>query len=228
MKAIRLLSGKFFSVLFPLFLAVILVGCGSLPGPPPPAFSGNTNVTVLLSSTANDQLSEFDVSLASLSLTNKAGNTINLFQTTQSQTPHNVEYIHVNGGIEPLLTVSVPQGVYTAATASIGNATFTCETIDASSGNIDISTFAYGQTPSNQVTVNLPAPVTITGTAMGLSLNMLVFKVCELSQHLCYEWYRTVFYKSNIQSDARNVVAAIGQRSRRIKFTRRGFFGYRS
>jgi hypothetical protein len=176
MKAIRLLCGKSFpAVLFILLIAAfITTGCGGLPGPPPPAFTGNTNVTVLLSSTANDQLSEFDVSFESLSLTNQAGKAIDVFQTAQSQTPHNLEFIHLNGGTEALLTVSVPQGVYSAATASIGSASFTCETLDPASGGLDVSTFAYGQTPSNQVKVNLPAPITITGTTMGLSLNMLV------------------------------------------------------
>src|SRR5207302_6228579 len=136
MKAIRLLSGKFFPAVSILFPAVVFIttGCGNLPGPPPPAFSGNTNVTLLLSSTANDQLSQFDLSFSSLSLTNDAGKVINLFQTTQNQTMKNLEFVHLNGGLEPLLTVSVPQGVYTAATASIGPASFTCETLDPSSG----------------------------------------------------------------------------------------------
>lgn len=177
MKAIRLLSGKLFSI--SLFIAVstialITTGCGGMPGPPPPAFTGNTNVTVLLSSTANDQLSQFDLSFSSLSLTNKAGKVITLFQTAQNQTTQNLEFVHLNGGLEPLLTVSVPEGVYTAATASIGSASFTCATLDPSTGGLDISTFAYGQTPSNQVTVNVPTPITIRGSNMGLSLNMLV------------------------------------------------------
>jgi hypothetical protein len=215
MKAIRLLCGKSFpAVLFILLIAAfITTGCGGLPGPPPPAFTGNTNVTVLLSSTANDQLSEFDVSFESLSLTNQAGKAIDVFQTAQSQTPHNLEFIHLNGGTEALLTVSVPQGVYSAATASIGSASFTCETLDPASGGLDVSTFAYGQTPSNQVKVNLPAPITITGTA-----------VRQLSQHLRASWPRTVFYKPNVQSDAHSFVAAIDQHCKRIELTRRDFF----
>jgi len=177
MKAIRLLSGKLFSISFFIAvstIALITTGCGGMPGPPPPAFTGNTNVTVLLSSTANDQLSQFDLSFSSLSLTNKAGKVITLFQTAQNQTTQNLEFVHLNGGLEPLLTVSVPEGVYIAATASIGSASFTCATLDPSTGGLDISTFAYGQTPLNQVTVNVPSPITIRGSNMGLSLNMLV------------------------------------------------------
>ena len=54
-------------------------GCGSASsnsGPPP--LSGNTSVTVLLSSTANDQLSEFDMDFVSVTLSNKAGKTVAL------------------------------------------------------------------------------------------------------------------------------------------------------
>jgi len=150
----------------------LTVGCGSggggssNPGNPSNASS---SVTLMLSSTANDQLSRFDISFASLTLTNQAGKTVTVFST-----PQTAEFIHLNGTSEPLLTVSVPQDTYTAATATIGYAQFTCIALDPSTSGLDISTFAYGNTPSNQVTVNLPTPVKIAGTAMGLTLNMQV------------------------------------------------------
>src|SRR6202040_1754614 len=96
-------------------IAAITTGCGGLPGPPPPAFSGNTNVTVLLSNAANDQLSEFGLTFNSISLTNKAGKSFTLLGS-----PQGAEFIHLNGAIEPLVTVSIPEGVYTSATANIG------------------------------------------------------------------------------------------------------------
>jgi hypothetical protein len=157
---------------FAVALAIVIAaGCGggsSQSSTPPPVLSGNTSVTVLLSSTANDQLSQFNLDFNSVSLTSRSGKTVNLFSTSQ-----NGEFIHLNGHAEPLLTVSVPQDIYTSATASIGTADFTCNTIDPS-GDLSTDVYGYGYVPAAQVTVDVPTPITITGTAMGLSLNMLV------------------------------------------------------
>lgn len=149
----------------------VLAGCGSGSSPSGSGgtgFSGNTTVALLAASTANDQLSRFNLSISSLSLTNKSGATVNLISSAQS-----AEFIHLNGTAEPLVTLSVPQGIYTSATAVIGYAQFTCVGLDTT-GGLQTSTFAYGATPNSQVTVNLPSPITITGTAMGLSLNLQV------------------------------------------------------
>src|SRR5215510_9816757 len=102
-----------------------------------------------------------------LTLTNKAGAQVPVI--TSSQT---AEFIHSNGAAAPLPPVRIPQDTYTAATATIGAASFTCETLN-SSGGLVISIFAYGDTPSSQVTVNLPKPITISGNDMGVSLNLL-------------------------------------------------------
>ncbi len=153
-----------------LLAAAFTTGCGSSSQPKPPVFSGNTSVTLMLSSTANSQLSQFNLGFNSIALTNQSGATVSLFSSATSQ---NAEFLHLNGGTEPMVTVSIPQGIYTAATASVGPANFTCVTL-ASSGGLDTSTYAYGTTPAAQVTVNLPKSITVTGTAMGLSLDMLV------------------------------------------------------
>lgn len=160
------------SILFALMLTLILSaaaisGCGG--APPAPVVRGNTMVTVVLSSTANDQLTEFDLTLQSITLTSQSGNTVTLLSAMQG-----TEFIHVNGAIEPLVTVSVPQDVYTSATATVGGAQFTCVELSSATGGIDTSTFAYGQTPSANVAVNLATPISITGNSMGLSLNLLV------------------------------------------------------
>jgi hypothetical protein len=140
---------------------------GSAPPPPPPA-PAVTKVTLVLSSTANDQLSEFDISFQSLSLTSASGKTVSLLSQARQS-----ELIHVNGVMEPLLTTTIPQDTYTAATVTIGNAAFTCVTL-LPTGSLDISSFAYGQTPNNDVTVTLPSPVTVSGDTMGLVLDMQV------------------------------------------------------
>jgi hypothetical protein len=157
--------------------AGFITGCGSTKSMSnSPVLSGNTSITVLVSSTANDRLSQFNVGLTSIVLTNKAGKTVSLFST-----PQNPEFIHVNGTAEPLVTVSVPQDVYTAATATTaGYGGFACVSL-LSSGGLQTSYSA----PAESATVTLPSPITITGTAMGLLLDLQVsqsatFSSCDL------------------------------------------------
>jgi hypothetical protein len=162
--------------------AIFSTGCGSsgsMSSPTGPKLSGNTSVTAVLSSTANDQLSEFDMVLQSITMTSQSGNTVNLLPAAQG-----FEFIHVNGQVEPLTTVSIPQDIYTSATATIGYAQFTCLTL-APSGGLDSSTFAYGSTPNANVTVNLPSLITITGSSMGLSLDLLVSQSATYDS--CYD-----------------------------------------
>ena len=177
-------SSRFFYICFSsaaMFLIVVCTaGCGAGPSPESgPKFSGKTSVNLLLSSTADDQFVRFDIELQSLLLKNQSGATVEMLSASQG-----VEFIHVNGGIEPLLTVSIPQGIYTGATATIGTADFTCVTLTPS-GSLDTSIFAYGQTPADHVTVSLPSPITVTGSNMSLSLTMLVPQSAALSS--CYD-----------------------------------------
>ncbi len=153
--------------------AAILVGCGSGANtsiPTGPVLTGNTSVTVLLSSSANDQLSQFTLDISNISLTDQTGNTVNLFS---SPTTQNADFIHLNGSSTPLATVTVPQGVYNAARMTIGYSSFTCISLD-STGGVQSGTFAYGGTPASQVTVNMPEPITIKGTAVGLQVDLAV------------------------------------------------------
>jgi len=146
----------------------IFAGCGSGSQTAKTQFSGNTSVTVMLSSTANDQLSQFNATFNGISLTDQSGNTVPLLSAAQG-----AEFIHLNGQIERLVTVNVPQGIYVSASASIGGAQFTCEDL-SSSGGIGTNIYAYGTVPEANVTVNLPSPITITGDNMGLLLGLLV------------------------------------------------------
>jgi Domain of unknown function (DUF5666) len=161
---------------FSIALATVFtMGCGA-GSTSTPALHGNTAVTLLLSSTANDQLPQFNILLTGITLTNKAGKTFNLLST-----PQGAEFIHSNGDAEPFLTVSVPQDVYTAATATVAPETgFTC--VSLLPGELQTSYFTLNATPS--ATVNLPSPITVTGTAMGLSLNLQVSQSATFSS--CY------------------------------------------
>jgi hypothetical protein len=70
---------------------------------------------VLASSTANDQLAQLDMTVSSLTLTSQSGKTVTVFST-----PQTAEYTYLNGNVEPLTYATIPQDVYTAATASVG------------------------------------------------------------------------------------------------------------
>ena len=130
-----------------------------------PTFSGNTQVTVVLSSTANDQVTGFDMTLQSLTLTSQSGKTVSLLSSQQP-----AEFMHLNGGIEPLMTVSVPQEIYTSATATLGGAVFVC-LAQVPGGGLGLANYSIvNQGP----TVTLPSPITITGSSLGLQLNMQV------------------------------------------------------
>lgn len=154
------------------FFAVIFVtawttSCGSSGSktPTPPQFSGNTQVAIVLSSTANDQVTRFDVELQTLTLTNQSGSTVTVFSSKQP-----AEFMHLNGGIEPLTTATIPQGIYTSATATLAGAVFVC-IADVPGGGLGIANYSIvNQGP----TVNLASPITITGTSMGLLLNMQI------------------------------------------------------
>jgi hypothetical protein len=190
MKANSFLRKRFFPSPVSAFisiLAALTMGCSSANvGPPKPRFSGNTNVTLMLSSTANDQLVQFAIGLTGITLTSRSGKTATLLSQPQG-TQQWAEFIHVNGGAEPLLTVSVPQGLYTAARVSVDQSYFSCVTLTPS-GGLDTSMFAYGATPNNapatNVTVNLPSPLTITGSSMGLLLDLHVTQSATYSS--CY------------------------------------------
>ena len=185
-------SGRSQSVFLVPFLLIVLAaaigltaGCGSSGAKKaPPPFSGNTQVTVVASSTANDQLSQFDLDIQSLTLTSQSGTTVPVLAGDWP-----IEFMHLNGAIEPVVALPIPQGIYTTATAVIGNSAFTCLSVDPpdsdSPGYLVQSTFAYGNTPNSQVTVNFPSPITITGDSMGLTLNLQVAQSASFP-NTCY------------------------------------------
>jgi hypothetical protein len=141
---------------------------GSTSNATSPKFSGNTSVTLLATSTANGQLNQVTATFDNITLTDQSGKTVNLLAAT----PNFIEFIHLNGVAEPLATLSVPQGVYTSAAAMVPYATFTC--ISQLPGELQTSEFGPTGTPF--ATLTLPSPITITGTAMGLLLDLQVSK----------------------------------------------------
>lgn len=165
-RRFRILRSQF--ALAGSFIAVVLAGCGGGSGGTNSGLRGNTTVVVLASSTANDQLVEFPLTLKNLTLTSESGKTVTLFAG-----PLSAEYMHLNGNLEPLATVSIPQGIYTSASAVLDGTSPVCVGLDLASGQILIDGSLNGPgTPS--ATVDLPQPITVTGSAMGLVLDLQV------------------------------------------------------
>jgi hypothetical protein len=160
---------RLYTIPFALIVAAVTIfttGCGSGgTTPTPPKFSGNTSVTVLLASTANDQVTRFAAELQTVTLTSQSGETVTLLSSQQPS-----EFMHLNGGIEPLVTVSIPQDIYTSAAATLGSSVFVC-IAQVPGGGLGIANYSIiNQGP----TVNLASPITVTGSSMALLLNMQV------------------------------------------------------
>jgi hypothetical protein len=182
-------SGLRRSVHLPLFglssvvvltaIITLTAGCGSGGSPSGPKLSGNTNVTVMVSGTANDQLQLMQAGFTNLTLTSQSGKIVNLLSTQVAQS---AEFIHINGAAEPLLTVSVPQDVYTAAASTNSSFQFACATLYPPN-NLITSTFGDPFGGSN-ATINFPGPITVTGDSMVLSLELIVSQSVTLST--CY------------------------------------------
>jgi len=150
------------------------MGCGSSGSmTKTPPLSGNTNVTVMVSSTANDQLPEFDVNFQGISLTSQSGKTVSLLSPGMGES---AEFMHINGLAEPLVTTSIPQDIYTSATIAPGGmATFVCIALGPVDGQETLTTDQFNNgVPASAVTVTLPSPITVIGASMGLSLNLQV------------------------------------------------------
>lgn len=151
-------------------LAGMTAGCASNGATIGTSSDGNATVSLLGTSTANDQLSSYDLVVNTLTLAKQDGTTVSVLSA-----PLHVEFIHLNGSMEPLATVSLPQGTYTSATATVSIPRFDCVGLN-SSGAIVSSAFAYDSTLSPQVTVNVSTAITIGPGHSNLALNLLVSK----------------------------------------------------
>lgn len=161
-------------IIFTVLLSIgMTTGCGG--GTSSTTLAGNTNVVVLASSTANDQLVQFPVGLKNLTLTSQSGKTVTLFSTTLS-----AEFIHLNGTVEPLATATIPQDTYTSASGVYAGTSPVCMGLQTDSTSFFIDG-AIGGPGTPTITVNLPAPIEVTGTAMGLVLNLQVSQSAPFS-----------------------------------------------
>jgi hypothetical protein len=154
----------------PLVLSLAMLvaaGCGSGGNGMKPTVSPNTTVVVLASSTANDQLFQFSLTLQNLTLTGQSGQTVSLLANPASD-----EFIHLNGHVEPIATVSVPQGTYTSAAAMLSEAFPACA--GQAAGSLLMDEALGGLNGPTAASIEPMQPITVTGTAMGLVLDLQV------------------------------------------------------
>jgi hypothetical protein len=165
----RSISASFLCICAWCVFGWLASGCGSgsmmPPGPPPPVLNGTTNVAILLSSTANDKLSSYTLQIRSITLTNAAGKSVTLFPGLLAN-----EFIHGNSNPQLFWTVVVPQDTYTAAALTFTNPSFAL--IDTA---LHTSTFSIlTQDQARSATIHLPVPLTVSGNAMTVDLDLQV------------------------------------------------------
>lgn len=161
-------------------LVILVAGCGSsnsrLGGSSSlPTGANSTTIVVLATSTANDRLSQFQIQFTGISLATQSGKTVSILST-----PVYPELLHLNGISEPIASAVIPRDTYTSATVALGTALFVCTSFDPTNG-LQTSTFVYGQVPDSSITVTLPAPITVSGSAMGILVDLDVTKSAAYS-----------------------------------------------
>jgi len=174
------------------FLVCFICGCGAAPGvsaagstssaagqsTTPPVPGEFTTVTVLFSSTANDELTDFQLSLGSLILTDAAGKSVTVFAANNAN--RLPEFIHSNSILDPAMSVSVPQDVYTSAKLTFSNPQFSFVTY--SSGYIYFNTAVnYGSSGFEPAQVTLSNPITVSGQSMALIVDAQVSQSVSIS-----------------------------------------------
>jgi hypothetical protein len=130
-------------------------------------------VTVLVTGTANDQLTAFDIGFQNITLTSQSGKTVTLLSASNSI---GAEFMHINGTAEPLVTASIPQGVYTSASITFAGSQFTCTALGPVQGQQSLSSATYqysGPFPAI-ANVTFSTPLTISGDSAYLLLDLLV------------------------------------------------------
>jgi len=155
--------------LAPTVMTSLLLGCGGGSSPasmiPNPPAVANTAVTLAVSSTANDRVVRAGLTLNNLTLINAAGTAVTVLSV-----PQRAEFVHLNGAMESLVTVTVPQGSYTSASATLGDSGFECVVLSSTGGIVSGSYSLVAATPQ----VTLPEPIVVSDAPMALVLSLIV------------------------------------------------------
>lgn len=158
-------------------LGGLLEGCGG--GSSAPAMPAMSTVTLVISSDADGRFIGYNFTLQGLTLTNAAGKTVTLSASSSASSsssssssfqPQNLEFIHVNGKIEPHLTVTIPQDTYTSAAVTAGgSAEVTCANL---ADLLDRTSFLSSIPTAS--TVTLPEPLVVNSESAAVMLKLLV------------------------------------------------------
>jgi Domain of unknown function (DUF5666) len=148
-------------------LSGLTIGCGGIKSSGPgsagnPVAGQITTVTLMASATASGRVTSYITRFTALNLISQSGKTVSLLPAEQS-----VEFLHGGGQIEPILSANVPQDIYTSMSATIFYAQFIHLTAGAAYTNIDIDADV-----GPPATFTFAAPITVSGTAMGIDLDL--------------------------------------------------------
>lgn len=142
-----------------------IIGCGSgMQSSSTTQFSGTTEVIVQAASASNGHFSSFVIPFQSITLTSNTGENVTLLDT-----PQTTEFSHLNGNPAVLAKATVPQGIYTSGAVTFSNPSFTY-ILPTSTGALGTNTDEDGR--PTQAALKLAAPITITGQAIGLLLEL--------------------------------------------------------
>jgi hypothetical protein len=108
-------------------------------------------------------------------LTNQSGKTVSLLTT-----PLTEEFMHLNGHVEPIATVNVPQGVYTSASLMVSQAIPACAG-QQSSGGLLMDEGLGVLNKQAAATIEPAQSITVDGNVMGLVLNLQVSQSAPFS-----------------------------------------------
>jgi hypothetical protein len=140
-----------------------------------PITGQNSTVVLQLTSTANDQLILYSTTITSIALEDKTGKSVSIYSNTNPYYTA-VEWMHLNGAAEPLVTATVPQANYTSATVTVQGCEFTQVTWGNPENSSSLTTATYAEGTCSEgtgtATVNLPAPVVVSGKVTLLDLNL--------------------------------------------------------
>ncbi|TCK70817.1 DUF5666 domain-containing protein [Acidipila rosea] len=140
--------------------------------PGTPVTGQNSALTLSASSRSNGQLTVLTMDVVSVTLKDQSGHSVSLLSS-----PQTVEFIHTNGDPEPIAQGLIPQGTYTSAA-------ITYNTLNASylgftqPNTITSYTGTGGSTATT--TVNFTTPLTISGKAMVIPLDLLTSQSASL------------------------------------------------
>jgi Domain of unknown function (DUF5666) len=149
--------------------SVLLFSAGCASGGGSGSLPADTHATLLITATNNAKIPIFKFNIQTLTLLADDGTSVPILTT-----PQLVELGSINGVARPLVTIDIPQKTYVSVNLAYGPSNFVVIDRSAGPGNIDTATYklAPQTAPTIAVKFLLKTPLVITGSAMGMLLNL--------------------------------------------------------